>query len=50
MMLALCTIVTFLRPRRIACSKANSIKRRLPARVLMPVAMATACGSSSIFT
>ena len=30
MMLALCTIVTFLRPVATACSKANSSSRRLP--------------------
>ena len=50
MMLALCTTVTFLRPVAMACSKANSRMCRQPARVLMPVAMATACGSSSICT
>ncbi len=50
MMLALCTMVTFLRPVAMACSKAYSRMWRQPARVLMPVAMATACGSSSICT
>jgi isocitrate/isopropylmalate dehydrogenase len=39
-----------LRPVAMACSKANSRMWRQPARVLMPVAMATACGSSSICT
>src|SRR4029077_19216919 len=35
-MLALCTMVTFLRPLRTAYSKANSAMRRQPARVLTP--------------
>ena len=41
---------TFLRPVATACAKANSSRRRLAWRVLMPVAIAiaTACGSSSI--
>ena len=37
-------------PVATACAKAYSTMRRQPARVLMPVAMPTACGSSSICT
>jgi hypothetical protein len=48
MILALCTMATFLRPVATACAKAYSNRRRLPWRVLTPVAMATAWGSPSM--
>ena len=44
------TLYANLRPVATACSNANSSRRLLPWRVLTPVAIATACGSSSICT